>query len=119
MYSIVSQLHSTNTKIDTFMLIINTIKVQVDTLTSAVQNLTGKLQKEKFAAIDVSKKLQELHTVVVDKRPLKENEKVLTFDQLLVKHGLQSIPFNDVVNFIIFEERLARDSSLREDLVIF
>lgn len=95
---------------------IETLSQKVEILTGQVKEFSSKSKKEKFAAVDVSTKLQELHTAVMDKRALKEKENVVTFNKLETKYELV-LPFLNLEEFTAFEIKL-QEASLAADLVI-
>lgn len=87
-----------------------TLIKKIDTVVSALQKLTNKAQRGKLASVEMSTKLQELHAAVTNKRPLQENEQIITHSELVEKHRL-TLPLQNISDFEKFKEKLVNDES--------
>ena len=98
---------------------VENLDANLKNMSKAFKEMANKFNKERFAVIDVSTKLQTIHTAVIEQRPLKKNDKILSYEGFIAKHALD-LPLKNIEEFKAFEISLSDPtSSLSSDLVFF
>ena len=89
----------------TFSKEINDLQEEVAEMKKSMKQISATFNSWKFSTNTFSAEISELKTVVIEKRPLKEDENVIFLNVLIKTHELE-LPFAYLEDFLAFDDKL-------------